>query len=158
MRCRVAKIAILCIFITNVEKYLCRYIFAGMCLVITVIMFICTLSDAAIPHSLQHLLMYAYFVIVCVCVPTCNGILLPLLRHAKHSFNLFSLILCSIFKHIHVIVFFCCAVVVVIVSKNLFKVCCLFLKKKKETMKSYVNMDVTTYLFAACKSRLLPLY
>lgn len=63
-----------------------------------------------------------------------------------------------IFKHIHVIVFFCCAVVVVIVSKNLFKVCCLFLKRKKETMKSNVNMDVTTYLFAACKSRLLPLY
>lgn len=133
MRCRVAKIAILCIFITNVEKYLCRYIFAGMCLVITVIMFICTLSDAAIPHSLQHLLMYAYFVIVCVCVPTCNGILLPLLRHAKHSFNLFSLILCSIFKHIHVIVFFAALLLLLLLAKICLKfVACFWRKKKKQ--------------------------
>lgn len=105
---------------------------------------------------------FADVCILCDCVCMCAHLqwhTSPITQACKTFLQFIFVNTLFIFKHIHVIVFFCCAVVVVvIVSKNLLKVCCLFLKRKKETMKSNVNMDVTTYLFAACKSRLLPLY
>lgn len=61
-----------CMCITNIENYLCLYGLACMCLVITVIMFICTLSSVAFPHSLQHMLVSQIPAGVCVCMCVCT--------------------------------------------------------------------------------------